>query len=414
VSRLILGAACCCLLAPSAPLTRADEATLPPISCHGFEDGERIDIRLPGRLVSWVAPRKSRGVRDLVLLVEPANSAADGDDGPCDDTDRQPLSLWRVDLQDECPRLERLIETLPGDGDALHVHDLDDDGDDELLLLRPTQLLLLRPGEGDGVAVLSADPFEVHAGEVRSTGLVLGARQRFVPVASLGSVAFYEMNETGERWKVASRAEIPVEAEMQFGRVRVRSPAVRWLGADARGHDRFATVPDEVDPRRMRVWLFDPGARKTEECWARFPDAEQVIERKFHMLDGKPILIVTTMPADKLSLFGNKRIRLFHLEPDRSRLGHDPFFALTSRIEQWQDATFHFVDVNADERTDLVLGYWKGWKKGKIVLDAYLGNEDGSFDDSPRSTVFPVEEGHRSYFDYGRDLTGDGRREGRS
>jgi hypothetical protein len=115
------------------------------------------------------------------------------------------------------------------------------------------------------------------------------------------------------------------------------------------------------------------------------------------------------MPASKLNIFGEKRLRLFPLERDRSRLGILPIFAHESRMNVWQTCWPRFIDVDGDQRQDLVLGYWKGLIGPRIVLDVYRQGEDGAFETSPMTTAFDVKEGWRSFVSYGEDLTGDGR-----
>jgi hypothetical protein len=74
----------------------------------------------------------------------------------------------------------------------------------------------------------------------------------------------------------------------------------------------------------------------------------------------------------------------------------------------WQEGTPMIVDVNADGIKDLVIAYWKGLKDDRIVLDAYLRDADGKFQEKERSTGFDVKDGDRGFLEYGRDLTGDG------
>jgi hypothetical protein len=64
-------------------------------------------------------------------------------------------------------------------------------------------------------------------------------------------------------------------------------------------------------------------------------------------------------------------------------------------------------DANADGRADLVVGYWKGLKDDRVVLDAYVRKADGTFSASARSTAFNLENGDRSFLHYGHDLDGD-------
>jgi hypothetical protein len=159
----------------------------------------------------------------------------------------------------------------------------------------------------------------------------------------------------------------------------------------------------------------DPTAPTAEErqveAWARLPERERVIEAAFLRLEGRPILAVTSRPADKLALFGEKLLRLFPLERDRSRAGVEPLFAVQSRMNLWQGARLTIADVDGDGRDDLVAGYWKGLKNATVVLDAYLRREDGSFDPGPRSTAFDVKEGNKDILGFGADLDGDGRSE---
>jgi hypothetical protein len=119
------------------------------------------------------------------------------------------------------------------------------------------------------------------------------------------------------------------------------------------------------------------------------------------------MLLAETMPSDKLSLFGEKLLRLFPLEADRSRLGPAPLFAVQSGMNLWQDAHPVLVDVNRDGRMDLVIGYWKGLMSPRVALEAYVREPDGSFRSSPRTTAFDVKNGEGSYLHYGDDLDGD-------
>ena len=122
----------------------------------------------------------------------------------------------------------------------------------------------------------------------------------------------------------------------------------------------------------------------------------------------RPVLLVTTKPANKLSLFGEKLLRVYELERDRSRLGINPLFAVQSRMNIWQTALPLVLDVNADGHEDLVVAFWKGLMDDKVVLDVYLAEAGGWFRDTPRTTGFNVKNGERSFVEYGSDLTGNG------
>jgi hypothetical protein len=172
----------------------------------------------------------------------------------------------------------------------------------------------------------------------------------------------------------------------------------------------FATPVQTFDKRRVKTDLFELGEGGTvqvTECWGRLPEEEDVLDHDFLALDGRPVLLLATKPANRLSLFGEKRLRLYPLERDRSRLGLAPLFQADSRMNLWQPAWPKMIDVNADGRDDLVIGYWKGLMDDRVVLDAYLRQEDGGFEVEPRNTAFDVKDGERSFVLHGADLDGD-------
>jgi hypothetical protein len=153
----------------------------------------------------------------------------------------------------------------------------------------------------------------------------------------------------------------------------------------------------------------DEGPIAVEECWARLPEAEDLMDRDVVLFDGVPLLVTTTKEAGKLGLLVEKRLRVHPLRADRSRLGVEPLLAVESRMNLWQEPRFSSPDIDGDGRADLAAAYWKGLKDSRLVIDVYLRNEDGSFREKARSTAFDVEDGDRSWLRYGEDLDGDGR-----
>ena len=147
---------------------------------------------------------------------------------------------------------------------------------------------------------------------------------------------------------------------------------------------------------------------KSVVYWQHLPAREEVIDHAFVAVDGRPALVASTRPADKLSFFGEKLLRAWVLEPDRTRTGRAPFLALETRANLWQRITPIPLDVDRDGREDLVLAYWKGLKDHTVVLDAYLRRGDGTYERSPASTSFDVDDADRSVLEYGKDLDGDG------
>jgi hypothetical protein len=183
--------------------------------------------------------------------------------------------------------------------------------------------------------------------------------------------------------------------------VAIVPSAAPFLGTLPRGEDGVDRV------RTVVVDFAADGTTRSSDCWCRLPGRERILESEILDFDGTRVLALLTMSAEKLSLFGEKLLRLCPLEPDRTKKGKPPLFAGTTRINLWQDAYPVAADANGDGRKDLVLGYWKGLKDDTVVLDAYL-RHDGGFEHAPKTTTFDVEEADRDVVLFGRDLTGDG------
>jgi hypothetical protein len=165
-------------------------------------------------------------------------------------------------------------------------------------------------------------------------------------------------------------------------------------------------------PERLRALLIHPDApaeTRAQECWVRLPGHERVLEHAFLRLDGRPALAVTTVPADSFTLFGEKRLRVWLLAPDRTRTGRAPLLAVSSSMNIWQAAHLFGRDLDGDGRDDLVLGYWKGLKDSRVVLESWLRRPDGSFARGPAGAAFDVEGGRRTALRWGTDADGDGR-----
>jgi hypothetical protein len=212
-------------------------------------------------------------------------------------------------------------------------------------------------------------------------------------------------------WTALADIELPIEGEVTRGMLTVRGKAPLYVGRRENGSLVFATPPEEHGHRRLRVVLVEvtpAGEASVTDCWAGLPEPEDVLDSRFVLLEDEPMLYVTTKPAGKLAIFGEKRIRLFPLERDRSRLGRPAAFATVSHMNLWQNGIERFLDVDADGDLDLVVGYWKGLIDHKVVLDAYLRNDDGTFRPEPRTTAFNVKKGDRGWLEYGTDLDGDG------
>jgi hypothetical protein len=102
-------------------------------------------------------------------------------------------------------------------------------------------------------------------------------------------------------------------------------------------------------------------------------------------------------------------MRVWLLAADRTRTGKLPVLSADSNMNLWQDAHWFPRDVDGDGREDLVLGYWKGLKDSRVVLESWMQKADGTFTRGPAGAAFDVEEGDRSTIQWGADADGDGR-----
>jgi hypothetical protein len=229
-------------------------------------------------------------------------------------------------------------------------------------------------------------------------------------LATLGGLRTYGRGAPDRAWEILSEVSLPVTAARRPAGLVVVSPGVATLGVGPDGSVALASGPEQAGKSRLRSWLLAPEApltSRSSECWSKLPAPERVIDHAFFLLDGRPVLAVTTTPSDRLGLLAEKLLRVFPLGGDRTRAGVAPLFAAETRANLWQEVGFRAIDVNRDGRQDLVLSYWKGLKHGIAALDTYLRRPDGSFEPSPKRIELPVEEGDRSFLHYGTDLDGD-------
>lgn len=378
------------------------------VSAVGAADRwQTVDLYFPGRLVAhhWgPGPEGSSAIVVLVELRGPDETPAAGepDPPPCPPSEPESRGLRRRALfrlePDGSSEPVAVGGELLADVTKIAVEDVDGDGRGEILVFRPGELLAVR---GDGLESLVRDPGALW---IRTRG-PLGAVS-FRPPA----LRFWRPTETRGPFRLVAEAAIDPEGTASPHGLRIRTPSPRFLGRSADGTLIHAIGPNRVGQDRLkttRIELAPDGRQKTIESWARLPNPEDVLEQ-FLLMDGeRPLVLVLTKPADKLSLFGEKRLRLFTLERDRSRLGLLPLLATESRMNLWQQSTPRFADANGDGLDDLVIGYWKGLKDSRVVLDVYL-REGASFATAPKTTAFDVKDGDRFFLDYGADFDGDG------
>lgn len=388
-----------------APVLRVTTAT--------SDGGTRTTIELDGDLVGWAAPADREGRRVVYLgVLPPADPATKKSDGcaakPVDADAPTAARLFRWDPAH--PDVLDLVRPSIPSG-ILDAADLDGDGADELILYGDARIdeIPLDPATSlhpvATGAELTAPRQDPH--------IVLGraaADDRSLRVAVLGALRTYRRagdasaRQTGE-------VEVPRRMYPRAGMIDVTSPPLLSIGIDRGGRPRYASLPEPVGTERMRATILDPDGppeARSFEAWARLPEPERVLESDYVRLDGETVMVATTIAADKLSLFGEKRLRVFPLRPDRTRVGAAPLVAVDTGMNLWQGMTPFAADLDGDGHEDLVLGYWKGLKNSIAALDVFPREADGSF--GKRHTFdFEVDEGDKGFLDFGRDLDGDGR-----
>ncbi len=401
---------------PRSPSSAATPVAAPDVTVVRFADGWRADLALDGPLLGWALPRMHDGHRELLLLAGPRHESSPPEEGaPCGVRDRSSANArnarlwrWRSESRD---RLELLGSGLPAG--SLESADLDADGEDELLLQHDGGIDLVTLSS-DGSAGTRALVEDSELGPPccgpRIAWDGTAARDATLRVAVLGAFRTYRLGQGGTT-TVVSELAIPALLKAGAERVLVESPTVRSIGRTAAGRMLFATEPEALGRRRLRTFLLDPDGpadTRVVESWALFPEPERVVDSAFAMLDGSPVLIVTTTSADKLSLLGEKALRMYPLGGDRTRAGNAPIFAATTGINLWQQAHPAVVDLDRDGRDDLVLAHWKGLKNSIAALEVYRGGAASGFA-KPRSMSFDVENGERAFLEFGADADGDGR-----
>ena len=390
----------------------------------------RVHVAMPGKLVDFALEDSGTGVKTVWFLVEPFPKNLEEEeelseeekesrrqllpDCPASDLHRTPRMLFRLD-RDGTGTLVEVRSDLPWNSSAIGFADLRDNG-------QATLLLTVSPLDGDEISgdlspglyawdgdpalsessltPLLEEPFPVW--NRKEPGTVIGP--------GLGEVRLYRFNRESGRFDPDGALPMPVDAAVRQDRITLAAQTVSRVDADD-GEPLYVTPPRPFGKTRLRSTVIRPeaeGEDQVVESWARLPQPEDLLDGSHLMLDGRPVLVVQTKTAEKLALFGEKRVRMYGLDPDRSRSGFLPLMEGKSGMNLWQEGTPWILDVNRDGRSDLVIGYWKGLKNSRVVLEVFLRNEDGAFEEKPKATAFDVKNGDRSYVAYGRDLNGDG------
>jgi hypothetical protein len=206
-------------------------------------------------------------------------------------------------------------------------------------------------------------------------------------------------------WGLAWQRRLTTRASRHRYGLRLTTPPSTLLRL-ASG-DVYAVGPEAVGHRRLRSTMLpaDTSAAPASEVWSRLPGSERVQWSWFHVLDGRPVLIVTTNSADKLGIFERQQLRLFSLYSDRTQSGVGPWLTAETTSRRWQRVEPFVVDVEGDGDEDLVVAQLDGLGDGKVKIEAFLNSGSRRFEPRTRSTVLqrPPAGWH-----FGTDLTGDG------
>jgi hypothetical protein len=388
--RALLGLTSLFLLA-AAPRPPAAPPAPPAVGVKAVNlagGARRIDAVLPARLVTTAYPRGADGKRRVVALL-----------------DNHELYLIETDLIKTAGSQRRLLAGLPDKAVTLLAADLDGDGADEILLGDSGTLWTL------GTADAPVAPRQVLDG-VDARNLLGLNEGREIAAAEVGRLRTWKRE--GGKLVPGAGFELPVRARRQRTAIRLETPDVERLsqGAGVSAQSPLYLVGPEANGKTRLLTLLltrgADGAEQRTEAWSRFAGPEQVDEHWFVRVDGRPLLIVTTTNAEKVSVFEKKKIRVFAFSADRTRAGQISILSSPTETPRWFPIEPTVVDLDRDGREDLVVVQQEGLRGKSLLVEAFFGRDKGQgrFELPSRKTEIDLQA--RAWH-YGADVTGDGR-----
>jgi hypothetical protein len=203
--------------------------------------------------------------------------------------------------------------------------------------------------------------------------------------------------------------ELPVRATRERTALRLDTPEVEVLPQDGSAPPLYLVGPEANGKPRLHTLMITRDAEgnpQRTESWSRFAGPEAVEGHWFVRVDGRPMLIVTSTGAEKVSLFEEQSLRVFPLTADRSRAGQTPVLAVPTASRRWFPARPFVLDVDRDGHDDLVVVQQEGLRGKALIAEVWLGQGNGRFAPTSRKVSLGVQA---HGWDYGADVTGDGR-----
>jgi len=311
------------------------------------------------------------------------------------------LHLWTLDGE---PGWRTLQVDMPSTLDSLGSYVRDDEPGEPLILVFGDAKLRVLSTSGRIVGELDMP-----------NGFYPFAASGWMPESDRGHIyrrlGALESLRFGRDWHELEsvwRIELPILVDRTSRDLRLRTPPVIALASRLGSGTLFAVGPQAVGPDRLRTMLIDAGSAttpQTTELWSRFAEPETVEESWYVEFDDAPAMIVTTVLTDRHGVFEKKKLRLFRLERDRSRLGSSPILEVITRSRNWYPTCAGVGDINDDQRDDIVSAQPAGMGGGKLWVAAYLSHPSGVLESKPIGTMLQVElgEGCSLEHDFDRD-----------
>lgn len=390
-TRFLLALAALLLLAAAAP----PKPSAPPaagVKTVSVGGARRVDAVLPGNLLATAFPRGADGKRRILALVA---TAPDG-----------PRELYLVDTSGAGGQ-RRLLGDLPAKASILIAASLGGKGADEILLGEPGVAWTL------GTVEAPAAPRRFLDG-VDPQHLLLGAAgDREIAAAEVGRLRTWTRDGSGKLIPGES-FELPVRARRERSALRLDTPEVEVLSpGDPPGENTapplYLIGPEPNGKTRLHTLILTrdaEGKPQRSEAWSRFAGPETVDDHWFVRIDGQPMLILTSNSADKVSLFEEKSLRVFPLAADRSRAGQPPRLAAPTVSRRWFPARPFVLDLDRDGHEDLVVVQQEGLRGKALIAETWFGQGGGRFAAPSRKVSLDLQA---RAWDYGADVTGDGR-----